>query len=109
MTIMIMSTFWLSLAVFLEVAGTSLLIKTQNFRKLLPSLVAVFCYLGCFYALAQAMTLIAPGLAYALWCGLGILLIAFSGFIFYQQKPDTFGVIGLCFVIAGCITMGLFK
>lgn len=101
-------TLWLLMAVLLEVAGTSLLIKTKNFTRLLPSLTVVFCYLGAFYALAQTMVLIRPGLAYALWCGLGILLIAISGFIFYQQKPDKAGVVGLAFIITGCMTMGYF-
>ncbi|MBJ7221525.1 MULTISPECIES: DMT family transporter [unclassified Brenneria] len=109
MTILLMATLWLFIAVLLEVTGTSLLLKTQNFRKFIPSVLVIGCYLVCFYALAQAMSLISPGLAYALWCGLGIILIACSGFIFYQQKPDRFGVIGLCFIVTGCITMGLFK
>ncbi|QTF09221.1 hypothetical protein HC231_15920 [Brenneria izadpanahii] len=76
------------MAVLLEVAGTSLLLKTRNFSKAMPSLLVVGSYLLCFYAMAQAMPLISPGLAYALWCGPGIIFIAFSGFIFYQQKPD---------------------
>ncbi|MCG8158902.1 multidrug efflux SMR transporter [Brenneria goodwinii] len=109
MTTFLMSTFWLFIAVLLEVTGTSLLLKTRNFSKTIPSLLAVGSYLLCFYALAQAMSLISPGLAYALWCGLGIILIAFSGFIFYQQKPDNFGVIGLGFIVAGCVTMGVFQ
>lgn len=109
MTTLFMSILWLFIAVLLEVTGTSLLLKTRNFRAFLPSAAVVICYLGCFYALAQAMTLIPPGLAYALWCGLGILLIAFAGVLFYRQKPDAFGVIGLSFIIAGCITMGVFQ
>ncbi|PWC11884.1 DMT family transporter [Brenneria corticis] len=106
---LIVLTFWLFIAVALEVTGTSLLIKTRNFSRFLPSLLTIFAYLGCFYALAQAMTMSSPGLVYSLWCGLGIVLVAFAGFIFYQQKPDKYGVIGLCFIISGCIIMGIFK
>ncbi|WP_391575237.1 SMR family transporter [Serratia ficaria] len=68
----------------------------------------VFCYLVAFYALAQTMMLIRSGLAYALWCGMGILLIAGAGFIFYRQKPDRAGMTGLGLIIAGCLTMGIF-
>lgn len=100
--------FWLFIAVLLEVTGTSLLIKTKNFTRFIPSLLVILSYLGAFYALAQTMVLIRPGLAYALWCGLGILLIAASGYIFYRQKPDRAGMAGLGLIIAGCLTMGIY-
>lgn len=100
--------FWLFMAVLCEVTGTSLLIKTRNFTRVVPSLLVVFCYLVAFYALAQTMVLIRPGLAYALWCGLGILLIAGAGFIFYRQKPDRAGMTGLGLIVTGCMTMGIF-
>ena len=100
--------FWLFISVLLEVIGTSLLIKTKNFTRFVPSLLVIICYLGTFYALAQTMVLISPGLAYALWCGLGILLIAASGYIFYRQKPDFAGMAGLGLVITGCLVMGIF-
>lgn len=100
--------FWLFIAVLLEVMGTSLLIKTKNFTRCIPSLLVIVCYLGAFYALAQTMVLLRPGLAYALWCGLGILLIAASGYIFYRQKPDRAGMAGLGLVISGCLIMGIF-
>jgi small multidrug resistance pump len=101
-------SFWLFMAVLLEVIGTSLLIKTKNFTRLIPSLLVIFSYLGAFYALAQTMVLIRPGLAYALWCGLGILLIAASGYIFYRQKPDRAAMAGLSLIIVGCLTMGIY-
>ncbi|MVT05851.1 QacE family quaternary ammonium compound efflux SMR transporter [Enterobacter sp. 10-1] len=100
--------FWLFISVLFEVIGTSLLIKTKNFTRVVPSLIVVFSYLGAFYALAQTMVLIRPGLAYALWCGLGILLVAASGLIFYQQKPDRAGMSGLGLIVAGCMIMGIF-
>ncbi|MEF3454178.1 SMR family transporter [Citrobacter freundii] len=34
----------------------------------------MFCalsYVVCFYALGQAMKLMTPGIAYAIWCGMG--------------------------------------
>lgn len=105
----IQTLFWLFTAVISEVAGTSLLIKTKNFTRLIPSLLVIVCYLGAFYALAQTMTLINPGLAYALWCGLGILLIAASGYIFYRQKPNLAAMAGLVMIISGCLIMGIFR
>ena len=78
----------LSLAIVLEVVATSLLPKTQQFTSLHTS-VAVLIGYGCaFYLLSLTVQTIPLGVAYAIWCGAGIVLVAALSWLVYGQKLD---------------------
>ncbi len=80
-----MSTMWLFIAILTEVCGTAMLPKTRHFRRALPTLFCALSYVVCFYALSQTMKLMTPGIAYAIWCGMGTVLITVISSIFLRH------------------------
>ncbi|MEG3111042.1 SMR family transporter [Pantoea sp. T14] len=100
---------WMSLAVTAEGLGTTLLARTEHFRRPVPTLLVTCSYVLCFYALSRLMALTSPGPAYAVWAGGGVLLVSLSGQIFYGHKPDLPGALGIGAVVLGCAMTGLYS
>ncbi|CAN7289827.1 multidrug efflux SMR transporter [Pararhizobium sp. LjRoot235] len=99
----------LVLAIVFEVLGTSAMQAAQHFTRLLPTLVMVVCYAVAFYFLSYTLKAIPVGIAYAIWSGLGIVLISVAGYFLFGQKLDFAAVLGLCLIIAGVIVLNLFS
>lgn len=102
----LMSTMWLFIAIITEVSGTAMLPKTRHFRRITPTLFCALSYIICFYALAQAMKFMTPGLAYAIWCGMGTVLITVISGIHYNLQTSIFEKIGIGFILSGTLLMG---
>lgn len=102
----LMSTMWLFIAIVTEVSGTSMLPKTCHFRRIIPTLFCALSYIICFYALAQAMSLMTPGIAYAIWCGMGTVLITVISGLYYNMQTSIFEKIGIVFILSGTLLMG---
>jgi small multidrug resistance pump len=81
--------FYLGIAITLEVIGTSALKASETFTRLLPSLLTLVAYAGSFLFLALTLRTVPIGIAYATWSGLGIVLIAFIGWLWFKQPLDT--------------------
>ncbi|WP_038166660.1 multidrug efflux SMR transporter [Verrucomicrobium sp. BvORR106] len=96
-------------AIVLEVIATSFLQKTEQFTKLVPTLITGLGYAGAFYCLSIALKTLPVSIAYAIWSGLGIVLIAAVGWIFFKQKLDTPAIIGLAFIIIGVVIVNGFS
>lgn len=105
--IILISTTWIFIAILTEVFGTALLPKTQHFRRLIPTVICALSYIICFYALSQTMTLVTPGIAYAIWCGLGTVLITVVSTLYYGIHTTIFEKTGIAFILSGTILMGL--
>ncbi|MEM6467844.1 MAG: multidrug efflux SMR transporter [Pseudomonadota bacterium] len=105
------STAWalLIVAIILEVIGTSALKATDGFTKLWPSLLSTLCYAGAIYFLSLAMRSVPVGVAYAIWSGLGILLITTAAAFFYGQRLDGPAILGLILIVAGVVVLNLFS
>ncbi|MEO0343317.1 MAG: SMR family transporter [Pseudomonadota bacterium] len=99
----------LIVAITLEVAGTSLLKLSNGFTKLWPTLGALALYAATFYCLSLLLRAIPVGVAYALWAGLGILLITLIGIFAFGQKLDPAGYIGIGLIVAGVVVLNLFS
>ncbi|MFC5304025.1 DMT family transporter [Azospirillum picis] len=99
----------LGIAIGLEVIGTTFLQKSEQFSKLVPTLIMALCYAGAFYFLSHALKTIPVGLAYAIWSGLGIILISTIGFFVFRQSLDLPAVIGLGFIITGVVIVNAFS
>ncbi len=99
----------LMIAILLEVAGTSALQASQQFSRLLPTLVMGACYIGAFYFLSLALRTIPVGIAYAIWSGLGIVLISAIGLLLFGQKLDAPAILGLAMIVAGVAVIQLFS
>lgn len=96
-------------AVVSEVIGTSALQASQQFTRPLPSLLVVLSYGAAFYFLSLALKVIPVGVAYAIWSGLGIVLISLIGLTVFGQKLDLPAILGLGLIIAGVVILQLFS
>lgn len=99
----------LGLAIVAEVIGTSALKPSEGFSKIGPSLLVVAGYATAFYFLSQTLEIIPVGVAYALWSGLGIVLITLVAWMLFGQRPDAPAIIGMVLIVAGVLIMNLFS
>lgn len=100
---------YLLLAIFSEVVGTSFLKATKGFSVLVPSLISGCGYVSAFYFLSLSLEGIPIGVAYAVWAGLGIVLISLAGYFFWHQPLDLAAVTGMSLIIAGVVIIKLFS
>tara|TARA_R110002072_G_scaffold6690_4_gene38328 strand:- start:4359 stop:4691 length:333 start_codon:yes stop_codon:yes gene_type:complete len=99
----------LALAVLAETIGTTALQASQQFTRLWPSVLVVLAYAVSFYLLSMTLKVMPVGVVYALWSGLGIILIAIIGFAVFGQRLDLPAVLGLVLIIAGIGVIHLFS
>jgi len=104
-----MSYFYLALAIAAEVAGTSLLKVTEEFTKLIPTTFLVIFYVISFWLMTLALRDLPLGVVYAVWSGLGIVLVAIIGAFVYKEVPDLASMIGMALIISGVVVMHLFS
>lgn len=97
----------LGLAIVAEVIATSALKYSEGLTRLLPSVVVVVGYSIAFYFLAQTIKVIPVGIAYAVWAGLGIVLISLIGWLFLGQKLDFPAVVGMLLIVTGVMVINL--
>lgn len=104
-------TSWLQLAAAIaaEVVATSALKHANGFTRLLPSVLAVVGYAAAFYCLSLSLRGIPLGIAYAVWSGVGLPLIALSGWFLYRQSLDGPAIVGLALVATGVGVIGFFS
>jgi small multidrug resistance pump len=95
----------LIIAILSEVAATSALKASDGFRNLIPSVVVVIGYGAAFYFLSLALRTIPMGVAYAIWSGVGIVLISLAGWFLYAQKLDLAALAGIVLIIAGVFVL----
>ena len=96
-------------AIGLEVAGTTLLQKSEQFSRLWPTLGMAVCYLAAFYLLSLALKQMPVGIAYAIWSGLGVVAISLIGVVLFRQKLDLPAVVGLAMIVGGVVVINLFS
>jgi small multidrug resistance pump len=99
----------LAIAIVSEVIATSCLKAAEGFTRFWPSVVVVAGYLLAFYLLSLTLKTIPVGVAYAIWSGTGIVLIALSGWLFLGQSLDTPALIGLSLIVAGVFVINVFS
>ncbi|WMJ09394.1 multidrug efflux SMR transporter [Nitrosomonas sp. sh817] len=103
------SWIYLAIAIVSEVIATSFLKAAEGFTRFWPSLIVVLGYLLAFYLLSLTLRTIPVGVAYAIWSGVGIVLIALSGWLFLGQTLDTPALIGLSLIVAGVMVINVFS
>nr|WP_276556019.1 MULTISPECIES: SMR family transporter [Neokomagataea] len=101
--------FYLMIAIVAETIATSLLKQSEGFTRLVPTLLMGCGYIVAFYALSLALKDIPTGVAYAIWSGIGIVLISAVAWVFQGQKLDIPAMIGMAFIIAGVVIMNVFS
>lgn len=100
---------YLLIAILSEVTASTALRATKGFTQLVPSLITVVGYAVSFYALSHTLTVFKLGITYAIWSGLGMILVAILGYLVYGQKLDWPAFIGIALIIAGVLVIQLFS
>jgi len=104
-----MGYLYLSIAIFAEVIATSALKASKEFTEIVPSILVIIGYGAAFYFLSLVLKTIPVGVAYAIWAGMGVVLIAIVGAIFFKQIPDTPAVIGMALIVLGVVVINVFS
>jgi small multidrug resistance pump len=100
---------FLFVAIVSEVIATSALKATEGFSRLWPSLIVTAGYISAFYFLSLTLKTIPIGVAYAIWSGVGVALIALIAWVFFGQTLDTPAIIGLLLIVAGVVVLNVFS
>ncbi|MCI2398247.1 SMR family transporter [Aliiroseovarius subalbicans] len=96
-------------AVVFETIGTTALQASQQFTRIGPSITVVVAYVISFILLGWVLKFMPVGIAYALWSGMGIVLIAGAGLVIFGQKLDAAAILGLGLILAGIVVINLFS
>lgn len=99
----------LSAAIVAEVTGTSFLKASEGFTRLGPSVIVIAGYAAAFYFLSLTLKVIPVGVAYAIWSGVGVALIAIIGWIFFGQRLDAPAILGMGMIVAGVVVLNVFS
>ncbi len=100
---------YLSIAIIFEVLATTALKASDSFTKLTPSLLTIAGYAITFYFLALTLKTLPTGIAYAIWSGVGIVLISLISWLYFKQSLDVPAMIGIGFIIAGVLIINIFS
>lgn len=102
---------WLFLivAIVSEVIATSALKSSEGFTRLWPSIIVITGYASAFYFLSLTLNVIPIGIAYAIWSGVGVALVALISWLYFQQPLDFAAVLGLLLILAGVIVINVFS
>jgi small multidrug resistance pump len=100
-----MNWLLLSIAIVSEVTATLALKASNGFTRLAPSVVVVSGYALAFYCLSLALRTIPVGIAYAIWSGIGVILVSLAGRVIYGQRLDAAAVAGMTLIIGGIVVL----
>ena len=103
------SYLYLTAAIVSEVIGTSALKASNEFTRLVPTLIMLTAFLSAFYFLTLTLRTIPVGVAYAIWSGVGIILISVVARVLFGQKLDAPALIGMGLIVAGVLVINLFS
>lgn len=104
-----MPYLYLSFAIVSEVIGTAALKASEEFTRLVPSLIVALGYASAFFFLTLTLRTIPVGVAYALWSGIGIVLICAMSWILFKQSLDAPAMFGIGLIAAGVVVINAFS
>tara|TARA_B100000963_G_scaffold348170_1_gene355380 strand:+ start:233 stop:547 length:315 start_codon:yes stop_codon:yes gene_type:complete len=104
-----MSYIYLFGAIALEVLGTMLLPLSNNFTKVLPTLILILSYLTSFYLLSIAVQKLPLSVVYASWAGLGVFSVSILSYVIYKETLTLPVIIGLFLIVIGVTLVNIYK
>jgi small multidrug resistance pump len=104
-----MNYLYLAAAIVSEVAATSALKLSDGMTRLTPAVVTVVGYLLAFYLLSLTLRTIPVGVAYAIWSGVGVVLITIVGLVWFKQTLDFAAIAGMLLILSGVAVIYLFS
>lgn len=106
---MLKTYLFLLIAIIFEIIATSSLKASEQFSKFWPSVITVIGYAAAFYFLSLSLDKLNLGVAYAIWSGVGIVIISIVGLLLFKQKMDLPAIIGVGLIICGVVVINLFS
>jgi len=100
---------YLAIAIVAEVIATASLKSVKGFSTPLPLVLVIIGYAISFWMLTLVVRSIPVGIAYAIWAGLGIVLVSVAALVLYQQKLDTAALLGMGLIVSGVVVIQLFS
>ena len=100
---------YLGVAIIAEVIATTALRASDGFTQLWPSIISIAGYVVAFYFLSLVLKTVPMGVAYAIWSGVGIVLIAGIGWLWMKQPLDAPALVGIGLIVAGVAVIQLFS
>ena len=104
-----MKWIYLIIAIITEVIATSALKESEGFTKAIPSLIVIIGYSMTFYFMSLVLREMSIGITYAIWSGMGILLITTIGYFRFNQMLDAPAVLVMSFIALGIIILRAFS
>lgn len=104
-----MKYLYLFIAIVSEVVATSSLKASESFSKLIPSILVIVGYALAVYFLSLTVKVMPVGITYAIWSGVGIVLVTIAGVILYKQTPDLPAILGMILIMVGVLVINIFS
>ena len=104
-----MAYLYLAIAIVGEVVGTAALKATEEFTRLIPSLIVIVGYGTAFFFLTLALRTIPVGIAYVVWAGIGIVLVSAASWVLYKQSLDAPAIVGIALIVVGVVVINAFS
>lgn len=99
---------YLAIAIISEVIGSNMVVNTEGFTKVKPTLICIFCFGLAIYMLSLTVKHMPLYIAYAIWGGLGIILVTIVGVIIWKQSINIPTILGISFIVVGVVIVNLF-
>jgi small multidrug resistance pump len=100
---------FLAIAIAAEVVATTSMKALDGFNKPLPLLLVVAGYGIAFWMLSLVVKTIPVGIAYAIWAGMGIVLVSIAAVFLYQQRLDLPAMLGMALIVSGVVVIQVFS
>lgn len=100
-----MAHLFLTAGIFSEIFASGLLKKTDGFHKFLPTILCLGGYIGAYYLVSLSLRSIPLNVAYATWCGVGTVITALIGVLYYKEKMSRMNVVGLVIMTLGIVML----
>ncbi len=104
-----MNWIYLVVAIVLEVIATSALKASDGFTRLIPSVIVVVGYAAAFFLLSLTLRTMPVGVVYAVWSGVGVVLITLVGWLVFKQDLDAPALLGIGLIATGVMVLNFFS
>ncbi|WP_213875556.1 SMR family transporter [Pseudomonas sp. dw_358] len=101
--------YYLALAICCEVIATASMKAVKGLSTPLPLVLVIAGYAMAFWMLILVVRVIPIGVTYAIWSGMGIVLVSVAAYFVYGQKLDTPALIGMALILLGVVVIQLFS
>jgi len=100
---------WLAFAIACEIVATTALKASDGMQHWKPTVLVVIGYVLAFYSLGQALRTIPIGVAYAIWCGVGIVMVSILGLVLFKQRLSFMECVGIALIAIGVVVLQIFS